>query len=698
MSLTDQEGVSDAVRIRANIAKMRAMGAPKADIDAYIAEEDAATKAQGKAEVDAASYDDNAPLDRAAGVGKAALQGASFGWSDEALGGMRALAERRPYAETVAEERGDLDRFRKAHGGVALGAELVGGLATAIPGGAAAAAKGVGTAAKVARTAGVGAGYGAAAGAGAGEGLEGKAKGAGYGAAAGAVLGPAVAGLAKGAGAIGTRIADAVPGIRAKGATLAEQLQNRPGALNLGANESRLGIASSGQRADDKILEAVQAGGKDVAGVRSEFEQRLLDGPKPEVLGDFAGEPVQNLTRTAHTLPGEGRARIATAMESRAKGAETRVIDDILETTKAKGRINIRKAIDDLATEREAEAEKLYGAIYDQPVGNPELGRFFDLPEFQKAYKLAQGMEKTAAVAKGARGKSTLPPLEKVVDENGNLTEPLTVRQIDRIKRGIDEVLDAGPRSPLDAGGIGKESMAGLRDAKNAFLAEVDAVVPEYKAARDAFAGKSAMMRALDEGRTLWSQPIEEIEGRLAEMTQSEKDAFTKGAVEALSQKVESLHPGHDINYRIANTTLNQRRLRLLFPDDAAFEKALARLQREGQMHKTKLAVTGGSQTADKLMSVVDMFTPPSVPMNASGFMAKGLDAAKRHLIDRNSKQLSADLAERLAAGADGNSQAVRTLLDALAEAEQRQGQRGGTARVGQRAASNVGGQRTNRP
>lgn len=97
----------------------------------------------------------------AIGVARQAAQGASFGFADEAEGAARAALGPRSYREARDDVRAQNDKFASENGGVALGANLVGGIASgaglaklaSLPFKGAALLRGVGLAPKVEATA-----------------------------------------------------------------------------------------------------------------------------------------------------------------------------------------------------------------------------------------------------------------------------------------------------------------------------------------------------------------------------------------------------------------------------------------------------------------------------------------------------------------------------------------------------------------
>src|SRR5690606_13885117 len=98
-------------------------------------------------------------------------------------------------------------------------------------------------------------------------------------------------------------------------------------------------------------------------------------------------------------------------------------------------------------------------------------------------------------------------------------------------------------------------------------------------------------------------------------------EAFRKGAMEAVAERIEDTPSRFDVTKRrpLDERTLDRQRLRSLFDNDEQFNAFLGRLGEEVEMARTQGFVTGGSNTADKLMEVADLFDLPLEQMAAEG-------------------------------------------------------------------------------
>lgn len=505
---------------------------------------------------------DAGPKPRRFGLGalRPLTQGATLSWGDEIASGIRALAEGvvpggptmgEAYRASMDIEKEGLDKYRSAHPKTALGLELGGGLVSGLA--ATAATGGLGGAAltpTLTRAIATGAGIGAMEGAGsASGGLGQRTLGAGKGAALGAATTGALGGAAKGVRKL----------------------------LPIGPRKDLTKLAQAA--ADDETsLTAIANAGR--------------TSTKPLIAADLGGENLRGLTRALRTQPGPARNEITEMVHERAGGAEERIINDLLETTGLKTRTNVVRTADDIIAERAANAAPLYEAAHSVAVKDDRIRKFLKIPQFKDAYNR---FARIAAV----EGED-LPPWEKLVEEGG----AIPVRALDMLKRGMDDVIDSG----LRGGSMGKAEARALRGKLNEMLDVVDENVPEFMQARAYYKGESELLEALETGRTLFKKHPDEIAKVLKDpkLTAGEKDLMRRGMFESLMDRIENIGTGSDIARRVGDKTMDLKRLRLLFEDDAAFDEFRKRLGDEARMHGTKNFLTAGSQTADKLAELAD--------------------------------------------------------------------------------------------
>jgi hypothetical protein len=179
--------------------------------------------------------------------------------------------------------------------------------------------------------------------------------------------------------------------------------------------------------------------------------------------------------------------------------------------------------------------------------------------------------------------------------------DPVPMATWDRIKRGLDDVIGLKKRG-ADAGTANNAAKSTLADAvrtKQEMLSVLDELVPDYKQARDAFAGPAALKDAMEEGRSLFATKPIDLQAMMNGMSASERDAFRVGASQALREKVGT-ESGQTAILKFWKEPATRERLQAVFPDTRTFRKFEAALLGEGRL-KMLESVGRGSQTASRL-------------------------------------------------------------------------------------------------
>lgn len=634
----------------------------------------------GRAADPAAGFHDDKPASALVG----AAQGATFGFADEILAGVDALQPGKTYGQSLEEVREKMNFAREANPKTALAGELVGGIAAPGVAGAATAAKAATAGGRLLRTVGAGAAVGGLAGAGNADGdLADRAKGAAVGAGAGAVTAGVLGAAIPVVAGAGRKLVDAIPGLRpatsvpVPGSAVAAMSMGGAPREGLEALQKTL-FRSTEERADDKILEAMTRDNLSVPDLKTKVAERAAT-PKPEILPDLAGQNTRRLARAVRSSPGEGGARLDAALADRAAGAEERIVKDLLDASGAGERTNVFSTFDDLAAQRRANAKPLYEKAYQTADGAPRL---IEDPEvistLAKSERFAKAHEIGRRIA--AEEGIDLPPLFKTEVIGGVETKslvPQPVQAIDYVKRGLDDLIEGQSR----AGSMARNEARVLRDKLSSMLEKVDAEVPEYKAARAQFAGDSELMEALEQGRAHFKAHPQEAERALGELSDAGKEMYRKGAMEAFLDRIESVAPGNDVSRRVAEKTLDKKRLRLLFADDASFDRFTSLLAREAQMHATRGFIGGNSQTADKIFEMADLVgVPIDVLMSGGkGQVGKVVDWAVNSGVGRAARGLherSADAISRRLVKGTGGPQELDELVTGLEAALESRGVR----------------------
>lgn len=637
----------------------------------------------------------DSPAQKVGNVARAFGQGVTLGFGDEIQGAANAIDERvqrglageapRPFRVSAGEhidaERTALKGFRRSNPKTAIASELAGAF---VPG----LLPGVREMSIVGGGALLGGTYGAgAAEGGLGERATGAAVGAGVGAGAGAglqILGAAARPLYD-LTRFGVTKAAATPtgqAIQSAGRRVGEYLTDIPVGLstkNVGPNmtpgstpppnASRATAPratdvirdvlprSPEERASSMMLERLRSDKHTPTTLRDVIERSS----KPRGIADMAGENTLALQRWTRSVPSSARDEIPGALYDRQAGMQERLVGDLTSLSGA-ARKNMGEAITARAATREAEAAPMFDALRKAPpVNGAAFSEILNTPAGQQAVAQAQRI--------AANQRRSFP---------ADLSN-LDFDTMQNIKLAFDDLLGAGPASPLDAGGLGRNNARVVRDLKNQFLEIADQAFPGYREARDVFAGHSAVMNAMDEGRRFFQLPADEAASAVNRLSASEKEAFVEGAVNAAADKIERGLRSHNAAQRTILPTDMQKRLRLLFPDEASFEQFVVRAQEEAAMNRSLQQTVGGSQTFEKIQegATNDDGALEMVTDGVQGRFGSMLDKLKNSAAMARVRGLNTETANNLGpmftAGMRGDKNEIVNVLTRLAEAEQRE-------------------------
>lgn len=476
--------------------RILAKGGSTADVVKFMEQEGVKLPPTVHVAVDSPGY--------AKGLSQAAIDGATFGFGDEAIGSIVGLASGEGASKGIDDYRRSMAAFRSAHPLAAGAATLAGGLASALALpelgaakllGSAAGAGELSTTARVIASGIEGAAAGAVGGAGTAEGgLSDRARGALIGGTAGALLGAGGAGAVK---TLGTRTA--APALA--GALLGGQVASWPGAFvggivggiggkagqrlmettgtaierfaerNPDALAARVFSAldptngSAALQARTMLRKAFASDGVSLDQAAAEA-QRLHAAGVPVTVIDLGGDNVQALVGKA----AEFRSPETQAMVRQLLTRQDQQGDRIMGVLFDKQRLGVANAYtagDALVAKRLADSRPLYETAHQLDVQTtPEIRRAFTNPTFRQMYDEGRAIalqEDHAAAMQGAAPGKPVPPLQIVaegpggiryiVDGNGGAqqappglkvgdvaNETLPVRGLDYMKRGLDQL------------------------------------------------------------------------------------------------------------------------------------------------------------------------------------------------------------------------------------------------------------------
>jgi len=487
------------------------------------------------------------------------MQGLTFGWADELAGiGARlghALAGGERGAEIEKEETGkwreDLRQQRERAPLSSAAVEIGGSLVSGGP---------VGKAVKgVKGLIGLGALEGSIAGAGASD--EDKLSGA----LIGGTLGAGAAGTLAGAGSLAgygkRKLAPVVNRLRESPSTSANRM----------------------------LMESLESESITPTMLRSRYRQM---GPEA-TLADVGGYKTQGMAQGVVDVSqtGDELAQARRVFAARAKGSTERLRKDIAKATGVKERFLPK--MDEINARQKSLSKDAYAKAYQRKINNshPLLVDLINRPGVRAA--IPDAVKNAANEGRKVLGLDALLKAGKDAKISGEMMPDM--QAWDEIKRYLDKKVNTAYRTS----DTGAHSLRILRDNVRTTL---DKLNPDYKGARNIFAGDAALKESMEEGEKFLTKKTREVMEFLRGKGDSEKQGYLVGAVESIREKMGRARAGEIGQFRFLETGNAKEKLRLLFPKGRAGDKQMQQLMRtlnrERVFATTQGKITEGSQTA----------------------------------------------------------------------------------------------------
>jgi hypothetical protein len=329
------------------------------------------------------------------------------------------------------------------------------------------------------------------------------------------------------------------------------------------------------------------------------------------VIADSAGANTRQLLDTLATLPGKTKDAVENFTHARMAGSANRMITAADSALDNNGQ-RLMSTVDSLIEQRTAAAKPLYDQVRQISVAPS--------PNLQSIISAADELGATGVAKKMAKADRVPFSLD------ANAPTQWSMGDLDQVKKGLDTMID-GQRDSV----TGKLTALGSSYAKlkSDLVSELDNATTDpktgqsvYKAARDAFAGPSALVDAANSGRASLSQKGDVITKLTSGFSESEKEAFRVGAFEALRDKVGSSQAGRTEVQNMWQNPGLQEKLKAIFGSERAFREFAADTASEARLKL--LNKTGqGSQTAARAAGAADM-VDVGAGVDALGHAASG--------------------------------------------------------------------------
>lgn len=498
----------------------------------------------------------------------ATTSGASFAFQDEILGGLRGLVDPSvTMQQGIDLERKALDDYRKKNPLKSLSYEVGGAVVpTLLSGGASAPIAATKIGSSIAKASGAGALYGV----GSGEGVSDRVVQGGIGGAIGAG-----AGLA--------------------GGVIQKPITN----LSKMVKSSFQSPKKIGEKEAVKLVkDAIEY---DKTDINSAIKYILDRSDKQYALADI-GPNSRAYLDAVNVLPGRGKKTAMDFLTQRNSGTLKRIKSDLTDAFGEQG--SYFQTYNAIESVRKASGEKMYKKAFETKVpATPELTSLLKTDVMQDAlntaYKIANAEKvKLPNLVIGKNGK--------LLTQKGAEVTDIDTKFLHYMKLGLDDAIYTS-KSPIS--GVGKTLLRANTQIKHEFLDYLDGNNPAYKAARNQWAEKSAILDALDMGRNILkpSTSLDELTEEISKMSQSEKLAFRNGVINTIIDKMETSvfdeasGRGTNLAFNIIKTPKNKELLRLTFPKGPqgtrTYNKFMSKLNDEVEIKSTSNQVIGNSAT-----------------------------------------------------------------------------------------------------
>jgi hypothetical protein len=438
------------------------------------------------------------------------------------------------------------------------------------------------------------------------------------------------------------------------------------GAIGAGA----VPVIEGGVGAAQKLYSALaeKFGSSEAPGVRKIMEAMRRDRITPEeaaaklrdnpnaALMDAAGENTTALAAAAGTVPGPSKQVAQKFIEDRMGGRGQRMVGAVDKNLAPSG--ELYSTIEELSAQRAKDAAPLYEAAYSSgPVHSDRIAGMLKDPIMQNGLKQGLEIQRLNALAEG----KAFNPVDYAITGFNEAGDPIiggvpNMKTLDAVKKGLDNIID-GYRDGVTGRVNLDQRGAAIDNVRRQFLKEIDAINPDYAAARSAWAGPSADIAAAKLGRSFVNKDEEVTAKMLASMSDSEKDAFRIGAARALKDMIASNTNGAAQKFADSRGLLWDR-MRAIFPDKAEFSAFKQAMENELKMQQNERFVSSrvGSPTAIKNLAVEDMQNDPGAIIQGGRQLVGGdklggvmnIGRGVWDYLKRPSERVANDLADRM--------------------------------------------------
>ncbi len=383
--------------------------------------------------------------------------------------------------------------------------------------------------------------------------------------------------------------------------------------LPIGPTLPRIAGADAPNVAERTVLGAVdRAGIQNVTGQLTEAANLNI----PMSIADTAAQP--------RALAGSALRFSADAMEGARESLLDRNRGQFDRLTAAVERdlgpaVNIPKLSDDLSRKAATDAKPLYEQAYAAGVvQDPGIDELLQHPDFAEIFRVARQMNADDQAIAKARGSAVIPSIAMAPDGT-----PLPeVRTLDYIKRAMDRKIDAAYAGDSAA----KMRLPFLKDARKLLLERLDTAVPDYGAARKAYAGPLEAREALERGQQAFRDDPQQVALDVASAAPADLSQMQLGYRGALTDRAATVRDASNPFEATLGTPAARDRLEAMYPGNAGNTRLLRQREMENDLARSTMELIGNSMTQGRKVAD-DQFMGgygPSLAADAAAAVATG--------------------------------------------------------------------------
>lgn len=428
-------------------------------------------------------------------------------------------------------------------------------------------------------------------------------------------LSGAVSGFGAGEGGFGNRATTGLVGA-GLGAGLGAVVPAVPAVGRYAADVAR---AATGRVAPEKALEqaqnivsrAIERGGKTLPQV---YTRALRDEAlgSPAVMAQLDPE-LMALAETTALKPSAGRRELVEELVGQQAAAPERYKAAVQTAIPSPDYFN---RLGQIQTGMRTRANSLYEKAYEHgDIQDPVILKLLDQPDMREAFKDAAVNSRRLAAAAEAEGEDASKfalkgVYEPRLDVQGNLvgmdrvgTAP-DVRTLDFVKQALDRRI-----SSLYASGQGGEATA-LKEMRNAMVKRLDQLAPDYRTARQAYAGDIEIEDALRLGREDFSkmrwQEVKKLWSGADALSPGEKEAVKTGYLQRLVEPAEDAGTNRNFAQRVIGSENERKKLKTIV-SPKEYRVLESALKRQSELFSSRSQALGNSATARRAAGLEDL-------------------------------------------------------------------------------------------